>query len=582
MSETTLKVKTQADIAQLREYRRELQAFTATVREAGQAMRDANGMQGGGAGPGMTPPGAGTAAPTPSPTAPPPAPAAPAAPPAGTGAAPAVAPPMAPAPSATAPAGVATTPSAPGGSGAPDWAQNANQRGGQYLTQMGSTAVALGLGASVFGFLLNSGQKYLELSKIISHVNARFREGTVDVLGYAHAMGYTASEGAGLIESMGNVRDSFTKREFLRGTGFARFMGADPSSTLGTLGRLATLRGHDPLSNRELAEIAGRAGASGMGQGRFGEYLDTVRSIAEGQFAATGAYDFRGAMATGNIPNLVWGNGDPRSQGQAGMGLLEGLNATMTGNPAMQTFMMRAIGFGSPGGPSYIEMRKRLEAGVYDSRNVKDLFKAFRARGMSKGAMFRALESVAGGNLKAWQIEGLVNSLGTDEGMAGLESSASGGDVDSYINRVLEGQGSTDYAQLGHGRISKGEHRAVQMESMQMKVGEPVAQGMIDMTDTLVNVAKSLENLVGLDLGTAFTDLTGYVKHISEVVEEGTRKGARARQVLETPARVLTDEQAAKVNDFMSHSPTMAGVMWNAATGLWEEYGTAGGGGQAP
>ena len=47
MSETTLRVKTQADIGALKEYRRELIDFTRAVKDAGQAMREAGGMGGG-------------------------------------------------------------------------------------------------------------------------------------------------------------------------------------------------------------------------------------------------------------------------------------------------------------------------------------------------------------------------------------------------------------------------------------------------------------------------------------------------------------------------------------------------------
>lgn len=591
MSETTLRVKTQADIAALKEYRRELQDFTRAVKEAGQAMRETGSgggaaMPGGGTAP--APPGfaPGSGAPLPAPTAPPPSPGAspmpaPTAPP------PSAPPPTAPSPSPGAPpappptATPAPTSTVRGQADSPF--QAANQRGGQYLTQMGSMAVGLGLGASVFGFLLNSGQKYLELSKIITHVGSRFREAEANVMGFGGAMGYTLSETAGLVEALGNVQDQFKRGDFLRSTGFARYMGIDPSQALGTFGRLGTLRGHDPFTNREMAEVAGRALSSGMGQGRFGEYMDMMRSIGEAQFGATGRYDFRAAMGVESLPGIVFGRGDPRGQGQAGLGLVEGLNSTLTGNPAMQTFMMRAMGFGSAGGPGYMEMRKRLEAGVYDPQNVIDLFSAFRARGMGQGAQFRALESVAGGNLKAWQIEALVNGLGTEGGLKTLSKEAGGDYASSYVARVV-GDNEPDWVRMGRSRISMGEGRALQMEGMQMAVGDTVATVMVDMTDVLKSLVKTGQNLLGLDFETMIKDLSGTLKDLSAKMEKATRPGAAFREdVLEWPAKQLSDEQARSLDETLRYKYTGPG--WGLVQGMYylnDNYGSAGGGGQAP
>lgn len=580
MSETTLRVKTQADIAALKEYRRELQEFTRAVREAGQATRDANGSGGAAPGPGggtaPSAPGypAGSGAPMPAPTAPPPMPPPPPAPTAPPSGAPPAPPPTAPPPTA-APPSTRTDPNDP--------MHALNQRGGAYLSNMGSMAVGIGLGASVFGFLLNSGQKYLELSKIITHVGQRFREAEQNVIGFGGAMGYTIGETAGLVEQLGNVQDQFTRGDFLRSTGFARHMGIDPGQALSTFGRLGALRGHEPLSQRQMAEIAGRALSSGMGQGRFGEYLDLVRTNAEAQFAATGRYDFRSSMAAMNIPGIAFGLGDPRAQGQAGQGMLEGLNATLTGNPAMQTFMMRAMGFGSAGGPGYIEMRKRLEAGIHDPQNIVDLFTAFRQRGMGRGAQYRALESVAGGNLKAWQIEALVDNLGSEAGIKTLQRDMGGDYADSYVQRVV-GTGAADFVSSGAGKISLGEKRALQMEGMQMAVGDTVATAMIDMTDTLQNVVKMMQNLLGIDFEAVVRDLSGSLKELSANMERATRPGATfRREVLEAPANALTDEQAREIDHALRYR--YAGPGWGLVQGgyyLMDNYSSAGGGGQAP
>ncbi len=589
MSETTLRVKTQADIAALKEYKRELAELTRVIKEAGAATREANGS--GGATP--QPGGTGPAAPGYSPSSGSPLPS----PTTGPGAAGSI-PAPSPAPTAPPPGSGASMSAAPSGgwsgssgsSGQQDWRERQVQQllqlknqGQAYLGHMGATAVGLGLGASITGFLLNSGQKYLELSKIITHVGARFREAESNVIGFGGAMGYTIGQTAGLVESLGSVRDTFGRGEFLRSTGFARTMGIDPSQALGTFGRLGTLRGHDPFTNREMAEVSGRALASGMGQGRFGEYLEGVRATGEAQFAATGHYDFRSSMAAMNIPGLAFGSGDPRAQGEAGQQLMGGLHSTMTGNPAMQTFLMRAMGYGSKSGPGYIDMRKRLEAGVYDPQNVLDMFKAFRARGMGKGAMFRALESVSGGNLKAWQIEGLVNGLGDEGNLKTLERDMGGDYAASYVSRFTGG-GEADFVASGRSRISMGEGRALQMEGMQMKVGDTVAQVMVDMTDVMINLAKTGQNLLGIDFETLIKDLSGTIKDLSGKMERASRPGAYFREeILEAPAKMLTDQQAFDLDQGLR--TRYAGPGWGLVQGMYhltDNYGTAGGGGQSP
>lgn len=594
MSETTLRVKTQADIAALKEYRKELVAFTTAVRDAGQAMREAGGLgtdgPPGGSSPAPPGYGPGSGAPMPSPTAPAPAPNAPGGAPAP---APTAAPPSAAQPPPTAPpVGPPNAPAgrqAAGGQEGRNYRAEINERGGAYLTNMGAAAVSIGLGASAMGFLLNSGQKYFELSKIIAHVGARFREAESNVIGFGSAMGYTVAETAGLVEQLGNVRDSFSKSEFLRNTGFARTMGMDPGAALGSFGKLSGMQG-SAITSRQMAEIAGRAQWAGMSQGRMGEFLGMVQRMGESQFGATGQFNFRDTMTAGALPGMVFGMNDPRAKGETGIGLTEGLNSVLTGNPAMQTFMMRAMGFGSAGGPGYIEMRKRMEAGVYDPRNIRDLFKAFRARGMGKGAMFRSLESVSGGSLKSWQIEGLVNSLGSEEGMIGLEGEMGGGMGDMAASRYTgNASGNADWVSSGRHRISMGEGRALQMEGMQMKVGDTVAQVMVDMTDVLINLVKTGNNLLGMDFEGMIKDLSGSIKRASEAIESASRPGADFRRTyLEAPANIASEGWEAAQDFWADPNPTIGGRKRRATGFSFDPTAPAdnpswnGGGGQSP
>lgn len=567
MSESTVRLRAIAEVAQIKEMTSSLHAYTAAVRAAGQASREAaagGGGAAGGAGGGNAGAGAGV---TPGP---------------GGGAT--ALPPQEPTPQfpwlqpPTSSAGPGPAPLSPPvpvqGAGE---LERMDRAGGSYLTQAGAMATGLGLGASVFGFFLNSGQKYLELSKIISVVSARFREAEQSALSFGGAMGYTIAESAGLVETLGGAQDRFSRRDISRYTGFARTMGLDPNTALRALGGMTANRGGDALTDKELAELAGRALASGMGQGRFGEYLSGISDLGQAGFGATGAFSLTHTLAAAALPGLAFGNGDPRAQGAAGRHMIDGIHGTLTGSPAMQTFMMRAMNFGSESGPGYIEMRKRLEAGVHDPENLKDLFKAFQTRGLGKGAMFRALESVAGGQLKAWEIEGLVDSMGTPEGLAAYEKEAAGGNAASYANRFTGGE-RADFIKSGRSRISMGEGRAVQMEGMQMAVGDTVAKVMVDMTAVLQNLARTGQNLLQIDFERMFSDLSGVIRTASERLEASSRTGSTTMDVLTAPAQGMSDATAAWLDNNYVRKTVLGGVLSLA----YEEYGTSGGTGTGP
>lgn len=574
MSESTVKLRAVAEVAAIKEMTSALVAYTAAVRAAKQAAGESGGGGGPGApGPGVAPGPGGGASALPSSSTPPAAPGVPGFPvrPAAPGVG------VSPGPGGGAsalPSGPPPPPPLP-----PPVPQHhdtglerMDRAGGSYLMQAGAMATGLGLGASVFGFFLNSGQKYLELSKIISVVSARFREAEENALRFGGAMGYTISESAGLVETLGSAQDRFSRGEVTRYTGFARTMGLDPNTALRSLGSMAATRGGEALTDRELAELAGRALAAGMGQGRFGEYLSGISDLGQAGFNATGAFSLQNTLTAASLPGLAFGTGDPRAQGAAGRSMVEGIHGMLTGSPAMQTFLMRAMGFGSEGGPSYIEMRKRLEAGVHDPENLRDLFSAFQARGLGKGAMYRALESVSGGQLKAWQLEGMVDALGSPEGLRAYEREAAGGNARSYMNRFTGGE-EADFVRSGRSRISMGEARAVQMEGMQMAVGDTVAKVMVDMTTVLQNLAKTGQNLLQLDFEKMFSDLSGALVMLSQRLEESSRTGSDAMRVVTTPARSLSDDNAVMLEEYL-RTKTVQGA---ALSLLYDDYGTAGG-----
>lgn len=442
------------------------------------------------------------------------------------------------------------TPTTGGRGGIGDTAQDFNRRAGGYLTGLGSAAVAIGLGSSLFGFMMSSGQKFMELSKIMEVVSSRFRSAEGSVLGFGTAMGYTRGESAGLVEALGNVRNNVDRSEFQRYTGFARTTGIDPNAALSSFGHMATMRGGGALSEGNLRVIMGAARMSGMDEGRLPEFIKKVEGTMQQQFQQTGHAD-GSALLTSMLPGYFMGFRDPRST-EMGEHFNQGVQQTLTGGTANRTFLMRAMGYGSKGGPSYIEMRRRMEAGIYDPRNLRDMFRAFQARGMSRGAMFRVIEQQSGGALRVDEIEALINRMGDPEGLESYERNIPGGGLAERVQTVGRAASPAEsWAGEGRKHVSIGEARALQMESMQMVVGAPVATAMFDLTETIKNLAKSLSNLTEADLGKLLTDLTGALKNLSAVVETGTRPGGAIKEVVTAPVRGLSDQDAA---DFVNYT----------------------------
>jgi hypothetical protein len=443
---------------------------------------------------------------------------------------------------------------------------------GNFVSNAASTAIGVGLGSSIPGFLLGSATTYLELSKVITHLGRRFRDAGTEVAFFGQRLGYTVAETASYVEALGEQTNTVDKRQIRRVLGFARQQGLDPGTAIGVFGKLERMTGA-PMSEATLGEMIGRATMAGMGQGRFGEYVQSTAQLGEQQFQATGRTDLASTLALQSVPGLVFGADDPRGQGSTGASFLGRLSGVVSGeNAAMKTYMMRVMGFGKAGGPGYIEMRKRLEAGIYGEEgadNLRSLFGSMRSAGMGEGAMFRAVESVSGGSLKAHEIEALVKSLGAPDGLSRLETNA-GDEGFQTFRSSLSGQeraafGQEGFAGLGTlpGRISMGEGANVQLEGLKLAVGAPMAQGILDIREVVINIAKSLGNLAGQDLGAMLTEFTGAVRDLSVTMRRATETGGAAmdaRNSLVGTAGDIWDDAMAGGANVMRHpgSPAYA------------------------
>ena len=473
-------------------------------------------------------------------------------------------------------------------------------RGAGWVRNATSTAAGVGLGSSITGFFLGSGQKYLQLSKVIEHLDQRFRSAGDGVAYFGSALGHTVAETGSLIDSLGDKTNTVTRSQFQRYAGFARERGLDPGVAMDTLGTLERVTG-EQVDQTSLIRLLLDADKQKMGEGRFAEHVRATASIGESQLRRTGHVDLGGVMTAQGIPGIVFGQGDPRAQGQAGADFLDRLSGVIGGehNNAMRTYMMRAMGFGEEGGPGYIEMRKRLEAGVHGdegTENILDLFKQFRGQGLGEGAMFRRLEVASGGSLKAHEIEALVQTLGTDEGLSEFFDSTYT-DPEARREAYMKTLSAADRARfeqegfvgLGKAATPFGASAEVELEGLQMKVGGSVAKGMLDIRDILVNSAEGFSNLLNVDWGPLLTDLTGALKTASEAFRKGTEADGELRKKITEPANILMDshdfgqKQFDQGNWFMGAAAyTPMGLRASAANrwGLWgnDDDDEAGGG----
>ena len=155
------------------------------------------------------------------------------------------------------------------------------------------TAIGMGLGQSITGFIMGSGEKYAELSKTMGQLEQRFRSADGAVAGWGASLGFTIAQVAELDKAIGAVEDKLDVKNARRYAGFSRATGMDA----GTGSVLAAMIGRatgSPLGNAQLSSLTGLGAATGMGQGRFEEMLQSVQALTLAQQQATG----RGNLGT--------------------------------------------------------------------------------------------------------------------------------------------------------------------------------------------------------------------------------------------------------------------------------------------
>jgi hypothetical protein len=260
----------------------------------------------------------------------------------------------------------------------------------------------------------------------------------------------------------------------------------------------------------------------------MGEFLSNIQSYAQQQLQATGAASMGGVLGVQGIAGQVFGADSPLAQGGNALDFTGRLQSVFTerGSP-LQVHLMRAMGYGREGGPGYVEMRKRMDAGLNDPRNLMDLFGSMQGMGMGEAQMFRAVESVAGGTLKAHEIESLVKGFDSPEELSAYRARYESGTAESLgaltgsmSAREAETVRRQGFAAAGAGTVSQAEAMAVQMEGMQMAVGGTMAQVIMDMRDALQGLMGAFTKITGLDIGKLVTDFSGAVAGLGDAAKQ--------------------------------------------------------------
>jgi len=283
----------------------------------------------------------------------------------------------APSPATSAP------PPSPGGGGATDGGGGVTGgrfragRGAGHIASMASGAMGVALGGSILGFVTGAAQQFMGLSDTLTTLRQRFDDAEGSAGTFLGRLSGLRGEAAQIAEVMGAQTDQYGTRRARAAFGFSLWRGVDPAQTAEFMGRTERFTGQSP----DMAAIYGQARLMGVGRGMLPEHLNALGAVREMMFRQTGTADTAGMLQVGALPSYLFagGSADPRARGMEGVRTLGGLNQMLTGgSSAMRVTMMRAMGFGSKGGPGYLDMLERMEAGITDPQNLVDLFTRFK------------------------------------------------------------------------------------------------------------------------------------------------------------------------------------------------------------
>lgn len=366
--------------------------------------------------------------------------------------------------------------------------------------QIGRVALGAGLGlAGLAGiqapiaFATQSGQKFLQLDQTLTQLRARFGEASTEAMRFGQGLGYTMERAAGLQEVIGRSVDQLRPSTFRAQLQFARITGQSGRAAVSGLSGIQRYIGDTPADH--MAMVLGAARHLGMGEGRLPELQDVVRRSLErrldmGLVDSSKPYEsLAGALSTAVLPRMVFGRADERSRGGKGESFTQGIHRMLTKSGAMRSTLIRSLGFGRVGNDmSYAELEMQLERGIEDPRNLLALTGDLARRGYdTPDRMFRALypEAKAVG-MSATNTFALAEMMADPVRRKAFE--LRDGQTTSEIFRgELSPEERTafdtgDLQALATRNVSGAEFRNVELERIQMAVGEPISKVMVGLT----------------------------------------------------------------------------------------------------
>lgn len=376
-----------------------------------------------------------------------------------------------------------------------------------FISNTASTATGVALGGGILSFLVGAGEQFKATDKALTALEARFDSVGRGAASFAGKMGYLRSETAGYLETLGAQTNAIDMTQAGVGLGFARFRGLDPSRTMSFVGRTSRLSGFstDAMS---MQRVFGQARSLGQGEGMLPEFMDALQSLQERQFAATGRpAGLNSAQGLMQIPSLMFGEGDPRAMGMGAVDTVNSIHGMLAGgDPSMRVALLRSMRFGKKGGPGYLDAMERLEAGVFDSRNLRDLMGRLRGEGRSADeAATMLLPTARAAGMRTSTLRALTSRFMSDEGFAQLEAAGDSWKMGEAFDASFRG-GLTDkeakifgekgFEGLGEGATGQGNIRERQFEDLTMKVGPKMLKSMMDLTRTADNIGGAIDAIV--------------------------------------------------------------------------------------
>lgn len=461
-----------------------------------------------------------------------------------------------------------------------------NQGGGipgaGFISNTASTATGIALGSSILGFLTGSAERWQETDKALGALDRRFDALDRKAGNFAASMGVVRAEAAALLETLGAQTNTVDLGQARMGVGFARTTGTDPAAAMRFLGTGSRLGGFK-LDSLDMRRVYGQAKMMGQGDGMLPEFMESLTALMQQQFQTTGVTGLPTAQTLMNIPGILFGGGDPRAMGMGGVSTLQSMQGMLSGStsPGMGVEMLRAMRYGREGGPGYLDAMERREAGVFDPRNLVDMFGMWRKKGISaERATEMSLQDArrSGMSTKTWRA--IVTRGMSDAGFAALEGNLDSANILDFMGDAGTGMMSdkdqalfakNGWAGTGGGATVLSQHRGRQMDDMIASTGPQMLKSVMDLTSAAGNMGAAVNSIIkAMTGGDGFLDV---VNNGTEAVRNFTQRVSEAATVIERNPETLSIQSGSDAvrlwNEFTAPPPI------DEVNKLRAEYGLA-------